>query len=363
MLKILLVVLSLLTSQITNANEFKVIKGTPGYWQIVQDQNNIWWFRNPESKLQFLSGVTSVQPFYDSAISNGRYYVSKDYHGDINSWAKITYLKLIDTGFSSVGAWSHPAIQRYMPYTQDLNIQVSTHNPIGTPEWASEVENIVKERVDPYREDKNLIGYFLDNELPWGSDKELSHQANTYYEVLCKTVRNHDPNHLILGVRHNHEPPKNVLLAAKGRSDVQSVNQYTDGGILWKKMFREMYEVSEQPIMLSEFSFCAKKNRSGNLNQKAWFDQVENQTERGKRYELIVSASIDCSFIVGTEWFSYADESPDGRKRDKEDMNTGIVDIFDIPYIEMITAVRKMSKSANDRHLYSNDKQLSIVWR
>jgi hypothetical protein len=128
-------------------------------------------------------------------------------------------------------------------------------------------------------------------------------------------------------------------------------------------MFREMYEISEQPVMLSEFSFCAKKNRSGNLNSKAWFDQVENQGERANRYKLIVSASMDCSFMVGTEWFSYADESPEGRKRDKEDINTGIVDIFDSPYVEMTDAVKEMRGVAEKRHQHSDDKQLSFIWR
>jgi hypothetical protein len=126
MLKILLVVLSLLlTNTKTHAEEFKVTKGKPGYWQVVQDQKNVWWFRSPEGKLQFLSGVTSVQPFYDTSVPHGRHYVSKDYRNDLDAWGQTTQRRLTGMGFSSIGAWSHPAVQKYMPYTLDLNIQVS----------------------------------------------------------------------------------------------------------------------------------------------------------------------------------------------------------------------------------------------
>jgi hypothetical protein len=55
-------------------------------------------------------------------------------------------------------------------------------------------------------------------------------------------------------------------------------------------------------------------------------------------------------FVVGADWFQWADEPPSGRKRDGEDASFGIVDIDDRAYEPLVDAVRATTPLLNDLH-------------
>jgi hypothetical protein len=332
--------------------------GSPGYWRLVQTATGEWWFLSPEGDKEFVTAVTTVQPVQHAR--KGRGYVSKDFQGDVGVWAGKTSQRVREAGFKAVGAWSHPSL-RSLPYSRDLNLWVSTKTPIDSVDWEGEVERHVIEQVVALKTDRNLIGYYFDNEIKW-HDPEVAKHAKRYFEVASRLVRKHDPNHLILGVRFNRRPPLDVLRASVGHVDAHSVNCYNDGGFLWRNMFKEMYQIVQRPIVISEFSVYSNDNRTGNTNSYAWWAGVASQHERGEAYKRFVVGAAETGFIVGCDYFQWADEPAGGRVRDGEDINTGVVDVFDEPYKPMVAASRWVGREVNAVHSRSNANQSGIIW-
>jgi hypothetical protein len=97
-------------------------------------------------------------------------------------WHRTASARLRAWGFNTIGNWSEPALlaRGGMPYVAPVEIygnfaRVSSGSdwfdkmpdPFD-PEFASAVEATVARVASTYRDDPYLIGYFVDNELPWG---------------------------------------------------------------------------------------------------------------------------------------------------------------------------------------------------
>lgn len=330
------------------------------YWDIIKDKD-IWWLTNPNGDKTFFLGVTSIRHIQYGI--NEPHYKSLDYKGDIDKWAKEISKKVLDTGFDGSGAWSDPAVHKYLPYTKDLNLSLNTNRPISDPLWEKDVEQAIIAQVKP--EDQNLIGYFTDNEINWHNQED---NAEKYFEVTHRLLRKYDPNHLILGVRFNTRPSIKVLKASIGKVDAHSFNCYTDNGKLWRHMFKETYEITGRPIIISEFSFFAAENNSNNPNcvlphkTQPFGGGVKTQQDRADMFKSFVENTAGCSFIIGVEWFQWNDEPPSGRSSDGESYNFGVVDIQDRSYDLLIRSIKEVSKTKNSIHLLSNDKQQGNIW-
>lgn len=356
-IRTLFVVLMFFLSSFVSSN-YQKIKGTEGFWRVAQDQNNIWWFLTPENSPEFMTMVTSVNPESPSKEPNSLHYISTDKE----NWPEKTASKIKKYGFKAAGAWSNRELSPYISYTLDLNILKHLLIPIDSEEWSLAVDKKIKELVEPLKNDKNLIGYYLDNELDWNFYEPF---AEKYFDTIYHSIKKYDPNHLVLGVRFNNRPPLKVLEACSGKTDVNSINIYPRDGKIWKNNCREMYEITGCPIIISEFSFYADDNRSGNKNDRFGPDvfpsKVKNQQTRGEMYQFFVEGLASTSFIVGAEWFQYMDEPPLGRP-DGENYNFGIVDIFDQPYQELIDKIITTSNKVNKIHEKSDLKQLNKIW-
>ena len=187
--------------------------------------------------------------------------------------------------------------------------------------------------------------------------------ADKYFEVTNRLIKKYDPNHLILGVRFNKRPPIDVLEASVGKIDVYSVNQYSNTPQAYKNMLKEIWEISDRPIIISEFSFFSQDGLSGNKNID-WPSEgrVANREQRAEYYYQFVGGMAGTSFMIGCDWFQWNDEPPSGRA-DGEDLNCGIVSIYDQPYTEMIEKVKKCSQELNRIHISSNSMQNSKTWK
>ncbi|MEM6314292.1 MAG: hypothetical protein AAF743_09410, partial [Planctomycetota bacterium] len=165
------------------------IVGTPGFWRIERDEAGVWWFLSPDGEREFLNTVTTVQPFQLGRRENGPHYVSRDWtgetsmDGDIDAWATATLDRVLDAGFKGMGAWSHPVFHEHdVPITRDLNIWTWMHGPakrLYHPDFKKIAEQAVEQQVTPLRDNRNLVGYYTDNELDW-SDK--SSGPATYFD-------------------------------------------------------------------------------------------------------------------------------------------------------------------------------------
>jgi hypothetical protein len=160
--------------------------------------------------------------------------------------------------------------------------------------------------------------------------------ARRYYELVNDSIRRYDPHHLILGDRYANWYPQAVARAAGPYVDVISTNQaadWTDGNLA-DFYCRSLHELAEKPVLISEFYFCARENRSGNKNSSANFPTVDTQSQRASSFDVNLRTLAGLPFVVGAHWFQYYDEPTQGR-RNGEDYNMGLVDIDDKAYEEL----------------------------
>ena len=161
-----------------NASPLKAFKGTEGFWRIAKAEDGVWWFVSPTGERQFLNTVTTVQPFQAGRDKNGVHFVSRDwngsvdaYDGDLKAWATKTLARLNASGFKGIGAWSHPIFHELdVPITRDLNVWKHYHPGnylLYSADWESYGDNLMTTLVAPLAGNKNLVGYFIDNELDW----------------------------------------------------------------------------------------------------------------------------------------------------------------------------------------------------
>jgi hypothetical protein len=164
------------------AVKFTTLHGTDGYWRVGQTADHVWWFVSPDGHPEFLNMVTTVQPFQISRDRDGPDYVSTDWKGplildsrttpELQYWAQHTIKRVQDAGFKGIGAWSNPIFHDCdIPMSQDLNVSAWQKGGDGrfyTPGWATNAEQAIAIQTHPLCHNRNLVGYFIDNELDWG---------------------------------------------------------------------------------------------------------------------------------------------------------------------------------------------------
>ena len=160
------------------SDSFTVMRGHEGYWRVGQTQDGVWWFLSPQNRTEFLNGVTTVQPALRGRDPRGSDYLSHDWDGrleepSLSRWANLTVERVQSLGFKSLGAWCNPALHQCpVPMTQDLNVWhwVPYDARLFSPDWRSNAETAIRDQAAPLRENRNLIGYYIDNELNWDED-------------------------------------------------------------------------------------------------------------------------------------------------------------------------------------------------
>ncbi len=101
----------------------------------------------------------------------------------VPSWRKVSLDRLQAWGFTTVANWSEPEFyaMKRVPYTATLDLsgeyaRVASgqdywgkmHDPFD-PRFAAAVDRSILEKIAPYRNDPWCVGYFIDNEISWGS--------------------------------------------------------------------------------------------------------------------------------------------------------------------------------------------------
>jgi len=318
---------------------------------------------------------TGICPYCEAVDS---IYESRD------AWAEATSERLTSWGFNTIGAWSDE--QRFaslMPYTEILGIGQGQSDWFA-PEFEARAQTIAEERVVPLKDDPNLVGWFLDNELKWGKDwrnsntmldeyllleegspgRQMAEQyegdhegfllalATRYFQVATEAIRAADPNHLILGSRASSlSMPPQVPQAAAPYLDVFSVNFYATVEGLFESLnenwgplvpienwLQAYHDLSGLPLMATEFSFRSSESDPPNTYPPIYLT-FDTQTERAAAYSAYVQNCFDAPYIVGQHWFEYVDQ-PVGGRFDGEDNNFGLVTVDDVPYEAFVEPVR-----------------------
>ncbi|AFC33186.1 hypothetical protein PM3016_6563 [Paenibacillus mucilaginosus 3016] len=175
---------------------------------------------------------------------------------------------------------------------------------------------------------------------------------DTFYGTVNKLFRKYDSNHLLLGDRWLTTPSQNVkvrgfLAAASGKYvDVISINHYSYS--LDKTMMNDVYAKSGgRPILLSEFSFGTAEQ--GLKAIVAGSALTEN--DRQLRYRNYVEGAASLGFVVGAHWFNYVDQAATGRYWSGlygERYNSGLLNVADRPYKQMLTGITQTNHEIYD---------------
>jgi hypothetical protein len=160
----------------------------------------------------------------------------------------------------------------------------------------------------------------------------------TYYGLIRRAFKRHDPNHLLIGSRWTPNTANNedVVRIAGKHLDVISINYYTYG--IEKDFLKKVYDWSGgRPMLFSEWFLSTSDQGLGGGKE------VKDQAERGLGYRNYIEQSAETGWVVGSQWFLYSDQSISGRFFEGfngEGANTGFVDVTDRPYEPLVQAAR-----------------------
>ena len=383
-----------------------------GYFR-VRKIGGRWWFVDPDGNLFLSKGLAVLSP---GSSDRQRANITEKY-GNNTNWAKAETGFAREVGFNTAGAWSMvdiiKAIPDPMPYTvilspmgsyngylKSIGAEADGYAAAGFEGYPYDFAFVFDSKFDEYverelakaanyRTDKYLLGYFIDNEIPWKADAldrcfkkwpatHLNHQKaqewldarkgrpgctlsdatdadrkafiaycyELYLEKVSTALKRYDPNHLFLGDRFNqwgHELVNSEMFKAAGKYvDVVSINHYQK----WQPDQEAMHNWeswSGKPFMVTEFYTKGEDSGLGNTSGAGWI--VKKQGDRGLFYQNFVNELLKSGVCVGWHWFTYMDNDPTNQGSDSSnfDSNKGIVTWDCQRYDELIAHMRQIN--------------------
>ncbi len=393
-----------------------------GYFR-VEERSGVWWFVNPSGRRTLSIGVDNVS--YHGDVIHGTaihpYFraVSKLYPG-FNAWATTELRRLGLWGFNTLGAWSDPALwRRGMPYTVILDIAARSgaNWREGMPadfysaRFAKTAQKIAQRECAPRARDRELVGYFSDNELRWGPDWRGKQNMLAMYLNLPSRApgrrraieflkRKYSGNiqrlnrawgiHARRFTQLSSQPgvteayradnlqflsqvaqryfdvcaqaihsadPNHLYLGAKfaGLPPDPVLTAAHSADVVSVDIYdfdprasvEHIFRLARRPVLVAEFAFRAEN--SGLPNTQGAGPKVPDQSARGRAYANYVEWLESLPAAVGYHWFEWCDEPKQGRF-DGENSNYGLVNVHDRPYARFIAAVNSANRSAFSIH-------------
>ncbi|MFD2034599.1 hypothetical protein ACFSKL_07360 [Belliella marina] len=352
-----------------------------------------WWIIDPDGYPFIHKGVAVVRP----GKSEKQQISMNEKYGNIQNWAVKETELLKEHGFNGTGAWSDVdrlrEVEKPLVYTVIVNPMGSYKSEhikryggeyfqtgwqgfrfdlamVFDPEFDEYVEKAIAP-IQKYANDKYLLGYYTDNELPWKNDaldRHLTYLAKdepgylaakkwlderkgkdadiedindddrlaftafyfeTYISKVSAAIKKYDANHMFLGCRFNQEKEElqnpAIFEVAGKYIDILSVNHYRkwepDLEILtnWEKW-------SGKPFIITEWYVKGEDSGLPNRTGAGW--NVPTQKDRGVFYQNFAMKLLESKVCVGWHWFTYQDNDPLDLTTDysNRDSNKGIVD-------------------------------------
>lgn len=393
----------------TRTNEFGSDMDAPkreasGFFRIERSGNR-WWMIDPQGYRHIQQVVVGVR----MGTSERNRQALKNRFGTEDKWIDETAQLLHSLGFSGAGSWSNEEVlakynathREVLTRSIILNFMSGygkkrggTYQLAGNtgypnqcifvfdPEFAVYCDQEARKLADN-RDDRNIIGYFSDNELPLGlknlegyltlenpndpgrlfaetwlkqqgiAQNEITdtHRADfagvvaeRYYRTVSEAIRKYDPNHLYLGSRLHGKPKfmRQIVEAAGRYCDVVSINYYG----AWTpdaNMMKNWVKWAQKPFIITEF--YTKGMDSGLANTTGAGFTVATQQDRGLAYQHFVLGLLESGGCVGWHWFRYQDNDPTAKGVDPSnlDSNKGLVDNEYAPYQPLADAMRELN--------------------
>ncbi|MCM2679982.1 beta-galactosidase [Echinimonas agarilytica] len=167
-----------------------------------------------------------------------------------------------------------------------------------------------------------------------------------YFKVVHGTLAEVMPNHLYMGARMaNWGMPDEIIKASLKYSDVLSFNIYEEG---MQDHFWKFLEDVDLPVVIGEFHIGTTVD-TGMFNPG--IVHAADPSDRAQMYKDYMQSVLNKPYMVGAHWFQYIDEPISGRAFDGENANIGFVTVTDIPYPQLIDAVKDVTSTMYQKRL------------
>lgn len=381
--------------------------------------NRSEWIRSVRTR----EGWRFMSPSGESWIANGVEKIREEEKDTLprKEWAERTARSLTNWKVNTIGSGSDWEVAKYGNFATTEMIALSMWMKdrgdsyrltlkndgfcdelanVFHPKFAEICDIAAKASCEAHREDRNLIGYFLDNELDWwgdgdwrahglmdyairklpddhtahiaaericsayACDMELARRkyteevAERYFSTIVKAIRKYDPNHLILGVRFAgiYGAPDVVWRIAGKWCDVITLNCYPrvdlSSGDVWLPVQREGTQGVFDRRPLSEMLMERHRVCGRPLFISEWgfvgldieharkvgvAQEFDSQDDRAKAVESFQRYVSKLPYVIGKCFYRWADEPMHG-KGGFEVINWGLVDPCSAPYVNVIKA-------------------------
>jgi hypothetical protein len=380
-----------------------------GFFRVEKNEDR-WWIIDPEGYPFIHKGIAVYRP----GRSNKQKKTLTEKYGSVQQWVKQESDWLKGNGFNGTGAWSDVDLLKdnqiplvYTIIVSPMGSYKSYHkNKFGgkyemegwqgyrydlamvfDPEFDSYIEEAIAP-IAKYKDDKFLLGYYTDNELPWVNDAldrhlkylkedEYGYMAakkwfderkgkyaaledindedrlafsgyyfETYISKVEKALRFYDPNHMYLGCRFNQEKEElqnpEILRVAGKYADIISINHYRK----WEpsqSIMQDWASWSGKPFLITEWYTKGEDSGLPNRTGAGW--NVRSQSDRGYFYQNFCIELLRSKACVGWHWFTYQDNDPEDLTTDpsNRDSNKGIVNSNYEPYQPLIENMKKLN--------------------
>ena len=318
----------------------------------VQRYGSRWWFVDPDGRLFWSNGITTVTFHEPTDVKNRpTYFQDPAADGDFlarnlsikygPAWkAEIeqkTAQRLRSWGLNTIGPWSERSVTRdgRTPYTYLFSSE-GVHGRIDpqSNEWYRKLRSEIAAKAGELDRDPWCVGVFVDNEIHDSADPKW---WEAYYRQVSRFVHEQLPHKLYLGSRLDFadfpEVDRNRLEIARiaaRYTDVISFNEY--------RFTLEDFALPrgvDRPVLVGEFHFGALDRGLLHTGLRS----VEDQNQRAEAYINYLESALRNPDVVGVHWFQMYDEPVTGRG-DGENYQIGFLDICDQPYPETIEASR-----------------------
>lgn len=188
--------------------------------------------------------------------------------------------------------------------------------------------------------------------------------AEHYYALAEKAIRAADPDALYFGDRLPIYYDSAAVRAMAPHVDAIAINYNVDSGDGWiaDYFFDGLRKLSGgKPVLISEWFFAARENRSGNRNN-GHLMTVSSQEERAAGAAAATRNFAAIPELIVIHWFQYYDH-PKGGRADGEDYDFGLVDINDRPYEQLISALARANRRAPGIHAGAGKSERAAATR
>ncbi|PCI33641.1 MAG: hypothetical protein COB60_07340 [Flavobacteriaceae bacterium] len=399
-------------------------------WWIIDPDGYLFWSTgvNGAGKLEVATPFKKREHFFEKIPKNNpdykKFFKKNSYHFGLQNLYKkygenaeekyvpIALNRMKSWGFNTLGGWSNEDVALQpekikLPYTVYINATAPGINSkfpdVFDPKWEKDVAQKVKEKAAIVKDDPYFFGFFINNEIHWGTPFSLANQTlakgqNTagkkvFIELLKKelgSIENFNTNTggnfnswealLQTKVKNNSLKLHNLkninkkhyehMVARYFKTTKNLINQYAPGkmyiGCRWHGNHKNKINVSIAAKYLDILTFNAYENEVeqypyppkeidkpfiisefnfGALDTGKFFTGLgyaSNQRNRGEKYKNFIEGALRNPKCVGAHWFMWANSTTAGRGNG-ENANCGLVSMTDQIYYELISYMREIN--------------------